>query len=336
MTKSPAVWTPAAKSSASGVSAFSKSDWPVWKNAPERVAPALFPPELIVQVKALACELPATHHVPLSRWSLDELTQHVCHSGLVAQLSSSTLWRWLHQDAIRPWQHRCWIFPRDLNFASKAGRILDLYQHQWQGQELHADEFVLSTDEKTSVQARCRLHETVPPQPGLPMKVEHEYERKGAWAYLAAWDVHRAKLFGRCEAKSGIAPFDRLVAQVMNQEPYRSARRVFWIMDNGSSHRGERSVQRLQGRYPNAQVVHGPVHASWLNQIEIYFSIIQRKVLTPNDFANLEAVADRLERFERHYEAIAKPFEWKFTRADLNELLQRLEPSSPPGAALAA
>jgi len=168
------------------------------------------------------------------------------------------------------------------------------------------------------------------------MKVEHEYERKGAWAYLAAWDVHRAKLFGRCETQSGIAPFDRLVAQVMNQEPYRSCRRVFWIMDNGSSHRGERSVQRLQGRYPNVQVVHGPVHASWLNQIEIYFSIIQRKVLTPNDFPNLEAVTDRLERFKRHYEAIAKPFEWKFTRNDLNELLQRLQPSSQLATTLAA
>ena len=168
------------------------------------------------------------------------------------------------------------------------------------------------------------------------MKVEHEYERQEAWAYLAAWDVHRAKLFGRCEAKSGIEPFDRLVEQVMSQEPYRSARRVFWVMDNGSSHRGDRSVQRLQSRYSNVQVVHGPVHASWLNQIEIYFSIIQRKVLTPNDFANLEVLADRLERFERHYEAIAKPFEWKFTRNDLNELIQRLNRRSQPVSALGA
>ena len=329
-------WIPAGKSSANGASASSKSDLPDWKNVLDRVGPGLFPPELIVQVKALACELPATHNVPLSRWSLDELTQHICQSGLVAQLSGSTLWRWLHQDAIRPWQHRCWIFPRDPNFALKAGRILDLYQHQWQGQELQKDEFVVSTDEKTSIQARRRLHATVPPAPGLPMKVEHEYERKGAWAYLAAWDVHRAKLFGRCDTQSGIAPFDRLVAQVMSQEPYRSARRVFWIMDNGSSHRGDRSVQRLQSRYANVQVVHGPVHASWLNQIEIYFSIIQRKVLTPNDFPNLEAVADRLERFERHYEAIAKPFEWKFTRDDLTELLKRLDRRSQPVSALAA
>lgn len=336
MMKSLDAWIHGAKSSANGASASLKSDWRAWRNVPDRVAPGPFPPELVVQVKALACELPATHNVPLSRWSLDELTQHVCQSGLVAQLSNSTLWRWLHKDAIRPWQHRCWIFPRDPQFAFKAGRILDLYQHQWQGEALHEDEFVLSTDEKTSIQARCRLHTTVPPQPGVPMKVEHEYERKGAWAYLAAWDVHRAKLFGRCEAKSGIVPFDRLVAQVMSQEPYRSARRVFWIMDNGSSHRGDRSVQRLQSRYSNVQVVHGPVHASWLNQIEIYFSIIQRKVLTPNDFPSLEAVADRLERFERHYEAIAKPFEWKFTRDDLSELIQRLDRRSQSPSALAA
>jgi hypothetical protein len=254
----------------------------------------------------------------------------------VAQLSGATLWCWLHEDAIRPWQHRCWIFPRDPDFAAKAGRILDLYQRQWQGQDLREDEFVLSTDEKTSIQARRRLHSTLSPAPRRPMKVEHEYKRKGAWAYLAAWDVHRAKLFGRCEAKSGIVPFDRLVAQVMDQEPYRSARRVFWIMDNGSSHRGQRSVQRLQSRYPNAHVVHGPVHASWLNQIEIYFSIIQRKVLTPNDFPDLQAVADRLERFERHYEAIAKPFQWKFTRADLNQLLQRLGRHTQTASTLAA
>lgn len=334
--KSLNAWIPGAKSSANGASVSSRSAWRAWRNVPDRVAPGLFPPELVVQVKALACELPATHHVPLSRWSLDELTQHVRQSGLVAQLSNSTLWRWLHQDAIRPWQHRCWIFPRDPQFAFKAGRILDLYQHQWQGQELREDEFVLSSDEKTSIQARHRRHPTLPPQPAKPMKVEHEYERKGAWAYLAAWDVHRAKLFGRCEAKSGIDPFDRLVAQVMSQEPYRSARRVFWIMDNGSSHRGAKSVQRLESCYKNVQVVHGPVHASWLNQIEIYFSIIQRKVLTPNDFRNLEAVADRLERFERHYEAIAKPFEWKFTRSDLTDLIQRMNRKSETASTLVA
>jgi len=336
MTKLPNAWTPAVRSSVCGVNVSLRNGWRAWRNVLDRVAPGLFPPELVVQIKALACELPAKHDVPLSRWSLDELTRHIRQSGLVAQLSQTTLWRWLHEDAIRPWQHRCWIFPRDPEFAAKAGRILDLYQRQWEGKSLQDDEFVISADEKTSVQARHRIHPTLPPQPGRAMKVEHEYKRLGAWAYLAAMDVHGPKLFGRCEATSGIAPFDRLVAQVMIQEPYRSARRVFWIMDNGSSHRGQRSVERLQNRYLNLRVVHGPIHASWLNQIEIYFSIIQRKVLTPNDFDSLEMLANRLERFEHHYGIIAKPFEWKFTREDLAKLVQRLHQQPQATVALAA
>ena len=319
-------WVRAARSSACGENASSRNASPVWKNAPVRDGPGDFPPELVVQVKALACELPATHDLPLSRWSTTDLAQYVSRSGLVAQISGSTIWRWLHEDAIRPWQHRTWIFPRDPDFASKAGRILDLYERRWNGRTLKDDEFVISADEKTSIQARSRKHPTRVCQPGRPMRIiEHEYQRCGAWAYLAALDVHRARVFGRCEAKSGIAPFDRLVSQVMTRPPYDEARRVFWIVDNGSAHRGCRAVARLQSRYPGLVLVHGPVHASWLNQIEIYFSIIQRKVLTPNDFPNLAAVAERLLEFQTYYQSIAKPFEWKFTRQDLLQLLSKMD-----------
>ena len=294
------------------------------KSVPGWVGPALFPPDLIVQIKALACELPATLQVPLSRLSVADLSRHVRHSGLVATISDSTIWRWLHEDAIRPWRYRSWIFPRDPQFATKAGRILDLYERVWNGHPLKDDEFVISADEKTSIQARRRRHPTCPVQPGAPMKVEQEYRRCGAWAYFAALDVHRVKLFGRCERKNGIGPFDRLVAHVMTQPPYADARRVFWIVDNGSAHRGPRSIARLQERYTNLIVVHGPIHASWLNQIEIYFSILQRKALTPNDFQSLEELEERILGFQRHYEQIAKPFEWKFTRRDLSALLRKI------------
>ena len=291
---------------------------------------------MVVQVKALACERPATLGLPLSRLSVADVARQARQSGLVASISDSTVSRWLNADAIRPWQHRCWIFPRDAQFAVKAGRILDLYQRCWRGKALRDDEFVLSTDEKTSIQARARKHPTLPPQPGVAMRVEHEYGRCGAWAYLAALDVHRAKVFGRCERKSGIAPFERLVDQVMRQPPYNQARRVFWIMDNGSSHRGARCVTRLQEKFPRLVPVHGPIHASWLNQIEIYFSIIQRKVLTPNDFPSLAAVEDRLLAFQTHYEAIAQPFEWKFTRRDLSALLKKISSPADPLLRIAA
>ena len=140
---------------------------------------------------------------------------------------------------------------------------------------------------------------------------------------MAALDVHRARVFGRCEARSGIAPFDRLVEQVMTRPPYDEARRVFWIVDNGSAHRGQASLSRLQGRYPRLTLVHGPVHASWLNQIEIYFSIVQRKVLSPNAFSGLDELAERLLDFQYYWEAIAQPFQWKFSRRDLAKLLAR-------------
>ncbi len=153
---------------------------------------------------------------------------------------------------------------------------------------------------------------------------------------MAAWDVHRAKVFGRCESTTGIAPFERLVAQVMTQEPYASARRVFWIVDNGSSHRGDPSIQRLRTAWPTAVLIHTPVHASWLNQVEIYLSIVERKALTPRDFADLAAVEQRIADFEHHYETNAKPFEWKFTRADLSALMQRLATKDQPSLMTAA
>jgi hypothetical protein len=160
------------------------------------------------------------------------------------------------------------------------------------------------------------------------MRIEHEYTRGGAWAYLAAWDVHRAQVFGRCERTTGIVPFRRLVAQVMGQEPYRSATRVFWVVDNGSSHRGDRAQRRLQAEWPRLVLVHTPVHASWLNQIEIYFSIVQRQVLTPNDVPSLTAIKNRLLRFQAQYEEAATPFQWTFTRRDLAVLLARLARTS--------
>ena len=295
-----------------------------WKSSHDGADRASFPPDTVVAVKALACELPSEIGLPLSRFSTAEIKREVIGRGLVASIGDTTVWRWLCEDAIRPWHHRSWIFPRDPDFANKAGRVLDLYAGTWEGRALGADEYVISADEKTSVQARRRKHRTIPPRSARPMQVEHEYTRKGAWAYLAAWDVHRARIFGRCEHKTGIAPFGRLVRQVMSQEPYRSAARVFWVVDNGSSHRGEACQRRLTRRWPNLVVVHTPVHASWLNQIEIFFSIVQRKVLTPNDFTSLTALEKRLLDFQLHYQAVAKPFQWRFTRRDLEALLDKL------------
>jgi hypothetical protein len=273
--------------------------------------------------------LPSQSGVPLSRYSSSEIAREAVKRGIVAEISGTTVWRWLAEDAIRPWNYRSWIFPRDARFAEKAGRVLDLYEGRWEGELLHPGDFVVCADEKPSIQARARCHATLPATPGGGLRVEHEYERKGALCYLAAWDVRRARIFDRCAPKDGIAPFEALIEQFMSIEPYRSAQRVFVVVDNGSAHRGKRSIDRLQGAWPNLILVHTPVHASWLNQAEIYFSVVQRKALTPNDFPDLDAVKQRLHDFARHYEQIAKPFDWKFTREDLNKLLDRLDHDQP-------
>jgi hypothetical protein len=157
-------------------------------------------------------------------------------AALGRSISPSTVWRILDSDAIQPWRYEYWIIPRDPEFS----------------------------------QARIRCHATLPTGPGRPMRVEHEYERGGALQYLAAWDVRRGRVLGRCEEKTGIDSFGRLVGQVMRIEPYRYASRVFWVVDNGSPHRGQAAVTRLRKAYRKAVLVHTPGHASWLNQVEIY------------------------------------------------------------------
>lgn len=286
-------------------------------------------------MKAIACELPAKLGLPLSRFSRAELRRHVLAAGIVAEISGVTIWRWLREDAIRPWTHRSWIFPRDPDFAEKAGPVLDLYHRSWKGKPLSPRDFVLSADEKTQIPIRSRRHPITPPTPGHSARVESDYKRHGICAYLAAWDVHRATLFGQVVSKISIDAFDELVAHVMGQAPYRTARRVFWVVDNGTIHRGQRAIDRLQARWPNLILVHLPVHASWLNQVEIYFSILQRKALTPADFSSQAAVADRILGFQHHYQTIARPFQWRFTRKDLARLLTHY-PDSADLTAIAA
>jgi DDE superfamily endonuclease len=272
--------------------------------------------------------LPAVHDRPLGRFSRAELHRLVIEQG-VTDASASTIWRWLHDHSLKPWQQRSWIFPRDPEFQPKAGRVLDLYARRFEGRLLHPGEYVICADEKSQLQALARRHETIAAAPGRPALVEFEYERGGTLAYLAAWDVHRARLFGRCEPKTGIEPFGRLVEQVMSVEPYASAKTVFWVVDNGSSHAGKTSITRMHDAYPNARLIHPPVHASWPNQIEIYFSILQRKALTPNDFQDLDALAAPITAFEAHYRQVAEPFQWTFTRAKPDALLARLADREP-------
>jgi hypothetical protein len=237
--------------------------------------------------------------------------------------------RWLHRAAIKPWQHRSWIFPRDPDFETKAARVLDLYARTWNGTELGPDDYVISADEKSQLQALRRRHPGRPSGPGHTRQVEFEYRRGGTLAYFAAYDVHRAHVIGTIAPKTGIEPFTELVATVMTREPYKSARRVFWVVDNGSSHAGQAAIDRMAAAWPTATLVHLPIHASWLNQVEIYFSVTQRNAISPVDFADLDALAARILAFQDRYNSGSTPFDWTFTRTDLRALLDCMDMPNP-------
>lgn len=172
-----------------------------------------------------------------------------------------------------------------------------------------SNDFIISSDEKTSIQARHRLKATIAPTAGHYGRVEFEYERKGALASVATWDVRQAKIFGLCKTSTGIASYRDLVDLVMKQKPYRSADRVFWITDNGSSHRGQPSIDRLESWYPKCSSSTYPSPRQLAYQVEIYFSVLQRKVLTPNDFENLADLENRILAFQKSYKTVSKPFE---------------------------
>ena len=299
------------------------------RDRPRSGRPPVFAATVRAEVKALACSLPAEHGLPLSRWSCQDLADEAVTRGIIDGVSGSTVRRWLQADAIKPWQHRSWIFPRDPDFAAKAERVLDLYDRRWEGRRLRPDEYVISADEKSQLQALRRRHDDLPPGQERTRRVEFEYRRGGTLAYLAALDVHHANVMGRCAPTTGIVPFSELVEQVMTQEPYASARRVFWIVDNGSSHNGQVSIERMREAWPKAVLVHLPIHASWLNQVEIFFSIVQRKVIKPANFTDLPQLERRLLDFEARYNATASPFDWRYTKTDLNAYLERLTAHDP-------
>lgn len=301
-----------------------------WKTLPAPAVRRSFPPRDAILAKALACEArlaskPAAGAagtvdergrenepavvaettrrrypiLPVSRLSISDVLAQLW--GLEVPMSYSTVWRTLAKDALRPWLQQQWLFPRDPLLLEKASPVLDLYHRRWEGEPLGPRDYVLCADEMTGLQAKSRIADTLPPGPSRLRRVEFEYERHGTLCYLGFLDVFTGRVFGKTSPKSGIEPFEKALRQVLSQRRYADAERVFLIVDNGSSHHPSTSPTRLRAQHPNLTVVHLPVHSSWLNQIEIYFSIVHRKALTPADFPSLAALEQRLHWFAWYY-----------------------------------
>jgi hypothetical protein len=281
-----------------------------------------------VQIVATVCEVLHEHQAPLSRFSTTDLHRIIVQQAGLEHLTHGSLARILAEDGLKPWRYRYWLFPRDPEFVSKACVVLDLYAGFWEGQRLAPEEYLLSADEKR-IQVLKRCHPGRPAIPGYPQQVEFEYERLGVVAYHVAWDVFRAQVFGLVAPTISIVTFNGLVDRVMTQTPYQTSARTFWIVDGGPAHHPSTFPARLRGLYPNAVAVFLPTHASWLNQIELYLSIVQRKVLTPMEADNAEVLTKRVLDFQDYYQERAQPFSWKFTAADLKNRLDALKDFVP-------
>lgn len=282
-----------------------------------------FPPQHQAAAKAIACERPrGGAHQALSRLSVTDVVRRLDERRV--GMSYSTVWRLLHRDAIRPWFHRQWLFPTDPRLLEKATPVLDLYHGSWQGEPLDADDVVLCGDEMPGIPLRTHLHTPLRTAPGRDARREFEWQRHGSACYLALLNVRTGRAYGSVQPSSGIQPFEELLARCLRLPEHRDAKRIFLIVDNGSSHRPETSPARLQALDSRLIAVHLPKHSSWLNQIELYFSIVKRKALTPLDFPSKADLSWRLALFEGYYNAVAAPFRWRYRREDLAAYVKKL------------
>lgn len=268
---------------------------------------------------------PAPVVVPVSRFSAATIATTLVRLGVVAAISARTVARWLRADKLKPWRFRSWITPKDLaTFLERACPVLDLYERVATG-AVTPGEVVLSVDEKTSIQARAHATYT-PTGPGEPAHLEHTYKRQGAVHLIAALNVVTGAVSGRVVADKRFVEFSAFVRDLLTTALRQGARRIHLILDNGSTHRPTYLAQWLAENFPGVPVeLHWlPVRSSWLNQVEIFFGILQQQALTPNDFPSTPAVTRRILDFIAYRNENARPIEWTYTSRQLRAKHERL------------
>lgn len=254
----------------------------------------------------MACERPDQLGRSLSQWDCVELARQLERDGIVESISAATVRRILSGHQLKPWRHHLWLspkVPRDAAFAQTVLEIVDLYTRP-----LGAHETVLCVDEKTSLQPRTRKSPTRPAQPGRPVQVEHEYERKGALNLFAAFDTRTGKVYGHTAERKRQKEFIAFL-EMLDREIPAEITMIHIVLDNLRMHKGKQ-VQAWLAKHPRFVFHHPPVHCSWMNQVEQWFSILQRKRLAIADFADKAELAERLQAYIREWNEVAHPFKW--------------------------
>ena len=254
----------------------------------------------------MACERPDNLGRSLSQWDCAELARKLVADGVVKNISPQTVQRILAHHCLKPWRQHLWLspkVPRDAEFAARVEEIVDLYTRP-----LSPWEMVLCVDEKTSIQPRPRLRPTLAALPGLPVRVEHEYQRKGALNLFAAFDTRTGRVYARTAQRKRQAEFIAFLEQLDTEIP-ETVTVIHVVLDNLRMHKGKQ-VQAWLAQHPRFVFHFPPVHCSWMNQVEQWFSILQRKRLRIADFADLAALSERLMAFVAEWNVQAHPFNW--------------------------
>jgi hypothetical protein len=265
-----------------------------------------FPPEVAIHLVKMACELPDQRSCSLSQWDCEELARQLVAEGIVSSISRETVRRLLAHHKLKPWRFHLWLspkVPRDAEFVKIVRELVVLYSR-----ELAEEEMVLCVDEKTSLQPRPRLAQTVPALPGQPIRVEHEYKRAGALNLFAAFDTRTGKVYSYTAPRKRQAEFIAFLEKLDKEIPAKITL-LYIVLDNLRMHKGKQVVAWLE-KHPRFIFKHPPVHCSWMNQVEQWFSILQRKRLRIANFANLAELAERLEAFVKEWNEQAHPFKW--------------------------
>ena len=308
-----------AGSFASGVGVFTNAAWRGWRISPVPAAGRSFPPAVALHLVRLACELPGVEGRSLSHWTCSELARKLVEDGIVPSISPQTVHRILSHHRLKPWRVHYWMnpkAPRDAEFYATVQELCELYTRP-----LGPHEVILSVDEKTSIQPRQRISPTRPAQPGRPVQIEHEYERAGALHLFAAFDIRSGKVYGQCHPRKRQVEFIQLLEHLDAVLPAEITL-IRLIADNISIHKGKEVCQWLQ-RHPRFHMHFTPVHCSWMNQVEQWFSILQRKRLCYSDFAGTEDLRGAILQFIEEWNRYAHPFRW--TRKSFEKILSKMK-----------
>ena len=292
--------------SANGPSDTATRDWRACMTSPGPAASRSFPPEVALHLVKMACERPEEHGRSLSFWDCQELAAQLVAEAIVPSISVETVRRILEDHHLKPWRYHLWLspkVPRDEAFAAAVEEICDLYTRP-----PAADEMVLGVDEKTSLQPRPRKSPTLAAKPRRPARVEHEYRRAGALNLFAAFDTRTGRVYGRTAERKRQVEFIAFLEQLDREIPAAIAT-IHVVLDNLVMHKGQQ-VRAWLAKHPRFVFHHPPVHCSWMNQAEQWFSILQRKRLRIADFADKAALAERLEAFIDEWNRVAHPFHW--------------------------